>query len=377
MSSCEELYNRLQQTIEPLVQVSNRKQLSNWLWIVVGMLAGKTVALSRIATHLPHPTQAESRVTLIRRWLMNFHIDVWAFYEPILANVLDGWHAATAYVVLDGVMVFGEHWQIYRLSLVHGCRAVPLVWVVLPGTGVAQVERLETMLRRAAQFLRPRVKQVVFLADRGFRDCDWAALCQELGWFYVIRVPRNTYVTLATGQGCRIDALGVKPGHQRYFTNVGLTRAAQWNANLTVTWTTPELQQPPELLALISNRAAGAARLREYAQRMCIEQSFRDDKSGGFDLAHTRLQHAERLERLLLAVAIATLWCHELGEHVLAQGDAVRREIDPGFERELSVFQLGLRWLMRCLSTVIARLPRFHARLVPLRLTPVSQLAKA
>src|SRR5438445_12205860 len=29
-------------------------------------------------------------------------------------------------------------------------------------------------------------------------------------------------------------------------------------------------------------------------------ESFRDDKSGGFDMAHTRLQHADRLERLLL-----------------------------------------------------------------------------
>jgi hypothetical protein len=53
---------------------------------------------------------------------------------------------------------------------------------------------------------------------------------------------------------------------------------------------------------------------------MSIEQSFRDDKSGGFDLEHTRLQHAQRIDHLLLAMAIATLWCHELGEFVLKQG---------------------------------------------------------
>jgi hypothetical protein len=64
----------------------------------------------------------------------------------------------------------------------------------------------------------------------------------------------------------------------------------------------------------MSDQPACRARLREYGARMCIEQSFRDDKSGGFDMAHTKLQHPERLERLLLAVAMATLWCHELGE---------------------------------------------------------------
>lgn len=376
MSNCDELYNRLIQTIQPLVSVSNLKQLANWLWVVVGILQAKTVALSQIATHLPHPTLAESRVTLIRRWLMNFHVDVWAFYQPILATVMQGWRTTKVYVVLDGVMVFGDRWQIFRLSLAHGCRAVPLVWAVLPGTGLAQAERLETMLSRAAHFLQPRVQQVVFLADRGFRDCDWAALCQKLRWNYVIRVPHNTYVKLASGPLCRIDALRVEPGQRRYFTNVGLTQATKWYANLTVTWTDGDAQHPPERLAVISNQAAGAVRLRDYARRMSIEQSFRDDKSGGFDLAHTRLQHAERLERLLLAVAIATLWCHELGEHVLAQGTDVRREIDPGFERELSLFQLGLRWLKRCLSVATSRLPPFRARLLPLRLASVIKLAK-
>ncbi len=58
--------------------------------------------------------------------------------------------------------------------------------------------------------------------------------------------------------------------------------------------------------------------------RMSIEQGFRDDKSGGFNLAHIPLQHADRMERLLLAMAIAMLWCHELGEYVLQQGEASR-----------------------------------------------------
>jgi hypothetical protein len=74
---------------------------------------------------------------------------------------------------------------------------------------------------------------------------------------------------------------------------------------------------------------------------------------------------------LLLALAIATVWCHELGEQVLAAGDDGRREIDPGPERELSLFQLGLRWLKRGVSTAIQRLACFRASLSPIRLAPV------
>ena len=75
----------------------------------------------------------------------------------------------------------------------------------------------------------------------------------------------------------------------------------------------------------------------------------------------------------MLAIAIATLWCHELGEHVLDQGEQSRRQIDPGPTRELSLFQLGLRFLMRCLDTAIDVLPNFHALLSNISLAPVAK----
>jgi len=104
---------------------------------------------------------------------------------------------------------------------------------------------------------------------------------------------------------------------------------------------------------------------------MAIEQSFRDDKSGGFDLEHTRLQHAKCIDHLLLAVAITTLWCHELGEFVLKQGDDALCQVDPSHMRTLSLFQLGLRWLKRFLATALNHLPVFNTSLSNLRLKPV------
>lgn len=367
MSSSKELYTRLIGTLSPLVSVAHIAHLTNWVWIIVGILQANSIGLSQIAIYIPGEAKAESRVTTIRRWLKNFRVDVWELYRPVLEQALQGWHTVTAIVILDGVMVFGDRWQVFRLSLAHGGRAIPLVWLVLPGKGLTQVEKLETMLGRAAQFLNPRVKRVLFLADSGFRDCDWAHLCRKIGWNYVIRVACNTYVTLNNGWYGSIEALGVQPGQRRYYHQVWLTQDRKLYTNLTLTWTSGDEKNPPELLALISDQPAARARLHEYAIRMHTEESFRDDKSGGFDMAHTRLQHADRLERLLLALAIAKLWCHELGEHVLQQGEAGRRVIDPGPARELSLFQLGLRWLKRCVSTNICLLPAFMARLSPLR----------
>ena len=370
MSSSRELYNRLNEKLRELVHVKNEKQVTNWIWIIVGVLQSQSSNLSQIANCLPMETKAESRVTLIRRWLMNPHVKVWMFYKKILEHVLSGWSAVDAYIILDGVMVFGDRWQIFRVSLQHGCRAIPIAWIIVEGKGLVKVTKLKSMLEQVQKFLEKYVKRVTFLADAGFRDCDWAQLCLKLGWNYAIRVVCNTYITLPDGTSDRLDHL-VPENRNRYFQNVLLTREAKLQTNVSVTWTTNKKGEL-EMVAIITDQIACRARLREYGGRMSIEQSFRDDKSGGFDMEHTRLQHPERIDHLLLAIAIATLWCHELGEFILKQGDDSRCQVDPAHERTLSLFQLGLRWLKRALATGFHFLPDFQAILSNLNLKPVA-----
>lgn len=372
MSSSQELYNRLSEKLRELVHVKNGKQVTNWIWVVVGILQSQSSNLSQIANCLPMATKAESRVTKIRRWLMNPQVKVWQFYKAILEQVLSGWSAVEAFIILDGVMVFGDRWQIFRVSLQHGHRAIPLAWTVVEGKGLVKVTKLKSMLEKVQRFLKNRVKCVTFLADAGFRDCDWAHLCEKLGWNYAIRIACNTYITMPDGSSDRLDNL-VPVNRNRYFQDVLLTQEAKLKTNVSVTWTTDK-QGQPEMVAIITNQIACRARLREYDRRMSIEQSFRDDKSGGFNMEHTRLQHAERIDHLLLAIAIATLWCHEVGEFVLKQGDALRCQVDPAHERTLSLFQLGLRWLKRTLATNLLVLPDFKAVLSNLKLKPVTTL---
>jgi hypothetical protein len=369
MSSSQELYNRLDETLRELVHVKNRKQMTNWIWVIVGIMESESCNLSQIANCLPVDTKAEARVTLIRRWLSNSQVKVWPFYKKVLEHVLSGWSSVEVDLILDGVMVFGDRWQIFRVSLRHGCRAIPIAWTIVEGKGLVQVNKLKSMLEKVQRFMKRYVKQVTLLADAGFRDCDWAQLCLDLGWNYAIRIACNTYITLPDGTSDRLDNW-VPVNHNRYFQNVLLTRETKLQTNVSVTWTTDEKGQL-EMVAIITNQIACRARLREYAGRMGIEQSFRDDKSSGFDLAHTRLQHAQRIDHLLLALAIATLWCHELGEFVLQQGEPARCLVDPAHERTLSVFQLGLRWLKRFLATGLHFLPAFQACLSNLRLKPV------
>ena len=333
MSSSDQVYNRLITTLQAIVPVSNRKPLVNWARIAVAICQAKSLALSQIALFLPGEAKAESRIMRLRRWLSNRHIDVWALYRPVVQQVLTGFAGGAAQLVLDGTMVFGDRWQIFRLSLIHKNRALPLVWTIVPGKGLTDVASLQAMLHQAADWLNPQVGSVTLPADRGFRDHQWAQLCQTLGWRYAIRLPVSTWIQLPNGWAGRINQLPIPVGHRRFYPQVTLTKHAALTTALSIGWKHSTPKQPAEWLAVISDQPAGPARLRAYGVRMHIEQSFKDDKSGGFDLAHTRLWDPQRLDRLLLAVALATLWMHELGEYVLRGGRKRRQHIDAGSRR--------------------------------------------
>jgi hypothetical protein len=168
--------------------------------------------------------------------------------------VLSGWSTVDAYIILDGVMVFGDRWQIFRVSLHHGCRAIPLAWTVIEGKGLVKVAKVKRMLKKVQKFSKHYVKRVTFLADAGFRDCNWAHLCEKLGWNYAIRIACNTYVTRPDGISNRLDNL-VPVNGNRYFQNVLLTREAKLHTNVSVTWTTDKTGEP-EMIAIITDQTA-------------------------------------------------------------------------------------------------------------------------
>jgi hypothetical protein len=91
-----------------------------------------------------------------------------------------------------------------------------------------------------------------------------------------------------------------------------------------------------------SSEPTTARTLQEYGLRFDIEETFRDEKSGGYQLQTSRLATPDALERLLLILALATLYLTSLGAGVV-QADKWRW-VDPHWGRGLSYLQLGWRW---------------------------------
>lgn len=367
MGSSHKLYARLFDYLRAVHPHPHVQRIRNWAWIMVGMILSHSVHLNKIAQHIPSEAQAAGRIAQIRRWLSNRFVDPVQFYRPLIQAVLQHWTGRAVYVILDTTSVNHGKLQGLRLSLSHCFRALPLTGMVLQGTGLVRVEQAAALFAEALRLLHA-MKSVTLLADRGFRDTDWAEKCLHLGWNYLIRIANNTYVTLPNGWHGPIQALGVQPGQPRYFRHVRVTQEKAFVCNLMVTWTKATPKHPAELCAVITNLRPCDQTLREYLRRMHIEESFRDDKSGSFELGKTHWTDPERLNHLLLALSVVTLWIHEIGQDVVQRGE--RKEIDPAAERQLSIFQIGWRKLQRLISRGV--IPLFRLLIRPMRLAPVT-----
>ena len=70
-----------------------------------------------------------------------------------------------------------------------------------------------------------------------------------------------------------------------------------------------------EFLIIISYNKPEQAK-QDYQQRWQIEMCFKAMKSSGFDIEKTHLTELERIEKLILLVMIAFVWCYKVGIHL-------------------------------------------------------------
>jgi len=93
---------------------------------------------------------------------------------------------------------------------------------------------------------------------------------------------------------------------------------------------------------VVSDEPTDAKTLDEYGLRFDIEESFLDEKSGGYQIHTSELATPQALERLILILAIATLHLTSIGVGVVHAEK--RRWVDTHWDRGLSYLKIGWRW---------------------------------
>jgi len=135
-----------------------------------------------------------------------------------------------------------------------------------------------------------------------------------------------------------------KPGRKIWLGKGWLTQSNIFPTNLLVYWKIGE----DEPWCLATNLPDLQMALKAYSQRMWIEEMFGDLKRHGFDLECTMLHYTDKLSRLTLAVVLLYVWSISTGVKIIKNG--LRNLVDRNDRRDLSVFQIGLRFIDRQLT---------------------------
>jgi hypothetical protein len=344
------LYHTWIMRIRQLQPTERKTRIQNFVWLMVGIHQSRSVYLSRIAGKIPGKAKLLSFTQRLSRFLANPAIDVHTWYEPIARSWLasQASHLQQVRLIVDGTKIGFMH-QLLIVSLAYRKRAIPLAWTWVKQVKGHTTPEAHLRLLAYARSLLPKGIAVLLVGDCEFGAVDVLKQLDGWHWDYVLRQKGRTHVCFSGQIEWRdFGSLVEKPGRSIWLGKGWLTQSKIFPANLLAHWKIGE----DEPWCLATNLPDRHMTLQAYARRMWIEEMFGDLKSHGFDLECTMLRHADRLSRLTLAVALLYVWSISIGTKTIKNSQ--REQVDRKDRRDLSIFQIGLRFIERLLINSIS-----------------------
>jgi hypothetical protein len=340
------LYHTCLQQLRQLRPGERITRLRSLATLISGILLAKSVHLAHIALHIPGRAKERSITRRLERLLDNRAVRVREYYQPIARAWLLSQARSTGQIrlILDTTKVSFSH-QLLMVGVAFGRRAIPIAWSWLRCAKGHSSARVQLALLGHVRGLLPLNVPVLLVGDTEFEAARVQEQLELWGWSYVLRQKPNNQIKLSEQQDWQaFGSLVSAAGERVWLSDVYLTRKHTRRVNLLAEWVVGEKQ--PWLLA--TNLATAQATLRAYRRRMWIEELFGDLKGHGFDLESSHLQHFARLSRLTLAVVLLYDWLVLSGKRVIKRGQ--RTLVDRNDRRDLSIFQIGFRFVLRCLK---------------------------
>ena len=270
------------------------------------VLIGRTINTSELANGLPRSVgSSDTCFKYIYRLLGNNKINpiivLKAFVKDILSRLAEG--GAIVSISLDQTQI-NKNFQSLMISARIGERAILLLSKVVQTKGAIGFDEQEVLIKTFASMV-PSGISILFSADRFYGTSSLIKLVQSFGWRYRIRLKGNLSLfhqggELVTGELFKLgltSITNVQLGLNKTITNIGVLH----EEGHTEAWIIAMECSPSE------------DKVRDYSMRWSCESLFSDLKSRGFRIDKTQLKSTQRIEAMLLIVAIATYWAVSVG----------------------------------------------------------------
>ena len=318
--------------------------------MVTGVLLGPHVQLFAIAMCVSCPIKLTSIVRRFERFVADERVDVQVFFEPFVRAMQISLGNEMVYLLMDCTQA-GPKCRTLFIGLAYHGTVLPLIWKTIKGKkGHVKGEFQRALLAELYPKFRYH-RRVIVLGDAEFSNetvINWFE--SKKGWHFVFRFQSNYLIQTGSGKPWLsakelYEARKMQPGQVEHWEKVGFTEAHQIpGLTMTVHWGA-EAKEP---LCLISSLPASEEPHLIYEMRFWIETLFGNQKARGFQLARTQMTTPEHIDRLILALVIGTCIALGLGTHLIVTQQT--DQVDRADRRDLSLFQLGWRWLYRLLA---------------------------
>jgi Transposase DDE domain len=310
----------------------------------------------KLAAVAPGDTTPAATKRRLERTLANDRLDPEVAWPQLARATLAGYAGGSIILILDETPNQNDP-RCLKITRAYRKRALTIRSVCYPPGGQPEpMPELIDRLRREVAAVLPEGAEVTLLADRGLAWPQVVDACTELGWHYVIRLQGQTRVRTADGSEATAAELAPRPGTSWHGAAEVFKKSGWRKAAVAACW----MRDSDGPWLLVSDRDEGPRLFRRYAQRTWTEELFKDEKSSGSHGEQSHVTDPLHAGRLVLVIALATYLALGLGSRVIQAG--LRRRLETGRERALSLFQIGLRFWMFCLT---------HDRPLPENLSPV------
>lgn len=347
MSNANQLYHKWVEQLTPLFAWKRPEHGKVLAWLLVAIYLGKDVCLERLGLHLPRKAKPESIGQQFRRWLKNKAIDPRLIYDPVARNVVCSMRCRRLRVQIDRVQIKGRQ-NVLMLSVFYRKRAIPLAWICLSHRGNSQYSHWVELLDYLASLLEANMS-VIILADREFGSVERLRYVAKKGWYYAIRLKGNVeFYDSQWGHPfdwLTLNAVAPAAGTQYALLDIAITKGAFYPTHLACAWAVGSNE--PWFIA--TNLPAPIQALKEYHRRFGCEELFSDLKKRGFNWENSMIRDAARFSRLILALALLTVFLAQLGRRLRL----LRYDLEitsPSHRQRMSLFQTAYRWLKRRLA---------------------------
>jgi Transposase DDE domain len=389
MTATDVGYERVRAWVKVQLKQTHATVVQTLAWAVLCVLVAQRVTPAALARALPAEQRGSgrARLTRVRRWWTGPAVDQAVVSPQLIVGALALLAPRRAVVVALDTTRLGQ-WEVWLAGIVVAGRTMPIGWAGIPYPWPKGRFRSTTLtLIRRLQAAFPVGVGWCLVADRGFPSAALFAQLRQGGTDFSVRLRLSDWVTVAGVYAKVADHLiaGRLRHGQRTAAMIGRGRPDQplvpgWIVVSATVATLPRHKRNPGTRRERAKRAKAHLRHRthkqgrktkppsaaaqryaqtwvlfttaqtvrqavcEYAQRMPIEETFRDWHTGwGVRAAVSRLPTEAMVERLIGVVCLAYNLQMQLGQRLSIDPVGQQRRVQWTVTDRVSWFWCGQR----------------------------------